>query len=73
MNETRTRITATPTQTCQLCGDQIVVRDTGRGFPPDAAKRALQKSCKAKDCDCDPKYRAGISPALRTALGVRDA
>jgi hypothetical protein len=57
-----------PTQTCQLCGDYIVVRDTGRGFPPDVAKKALRKSCKAKGCDCDPKYRAGIGAGLAEVL-----
>jgi hypothetical protein len=50
-----------PIQTCQLCGRQIVVRPDGRGFPPDIAKRKLQKICKANGCPCEPKYRAGIS------------
>lgn len=51
---------SSPTQTCQVCGDIEVVRQDGRGFPPDAAKRKLAKRCKAKGHDCDARYRAGL-------------
>lgn len=47
-----------PTQTCKLCGRQETVTPDGRGFPPDIAKRKLQKWCKANGCPCDPQYRA---------------
>ena len=57
-----------PTQTCQLCGAVEVVRMDGRGFPPDIAKRRLQKACKARGCPCEPKYRAGVSVSIRRRL-----
>lgn len=57
-------ISSEPTQTCQLCGRVVVVRESGRGFPPDTAKRKLQKLCSAAGCPCEPRYRAGISSAL---------
>lgn len=50
-----------PTQTCTVCGDVEVVQMTGRGFPPDAAKRRLAKRCKANGHTCQPKYLAGFS------------
>ena len=37
-----------PTQTCLLCGRQVVVTPDGRGFPPDIAKRKLRKACKSE-------------------------
>lgn len=49
-----------PTQTCALCGRQVVVVPDGRGFPPDVAKRKLAKLCRAADCPSQPKYRAGF-------------
>lgn len=49
-----------PTQTCNKCGDIEIVRPDGRGFPPDIAKRRLVKRCRAKGCDGEPTYRAGI-------------
>lgn len=58
-----------PTMTCQLCGRVVIVTHDGRGFPPDIAKRKLQKLCKADGCPSEPKYRAGfLGPAGRTAL-----
>jgi hypothetical protein len=49
-----------PTQTCQACGRVEPVRQDGRGFPPDIAKRRLRKRCKEAGCACDPQYRAGV-------------
>jgi hypothetical protein len=51
---------SSPTQTCEVCGDVEVVRQDGRGFPPDIAKRKLAKRCKAKGHACQPQYRAGV-------------
>jgi hypothetical protein len=51
---------SSPTQACQVCGDIEVVRQDGRGFPPDIAKRKLAKRCKAKGHTCKPQYRAGF-------------
>lgn len=50
-----------PVYTCTLCGNKQAVRPDGRGFPPDIAKRKLQKQCKAKGCPCEPQYRAGFA------------
>jgi uncharacterized protein CbrC (UPF0167 family) len=52
-----------PVQTCRLCGRVEPVRDTGRGFPPDAAKHRLRKWCKADGCPCEPTYTAGFDLA----------
>lgn len=49
-----------PTQTCQVCGDVEAVLMTGRGFPPDAAKRRLAKRCKASGHASKPQYVAGF-------------
>jgi hypothetical protein len=49
-----------PRQTCTACGRSIIVEQTGRGFPPDVAKRKLQKACKANGCPCTPVYTAGL-------------
>lgn len=49
-----------PTQTCELCGRKVQVIDTGRGFPPDVAKRELTRACHAANCHCRPVYRAGV-------------
>jgi hypothetical protein len=57
-----------PTQTCETCGRVEVVRPDGRGFPPDIAKRRLQRACKAAGHASRPQYRAGISPALERLL-----
>ena len=54
-----------PTQTCLLCGRQVVVTPDGRGFPPDIAKRKLRKACKSAGCPSDPQYRAGVQWGLR--------
>lgn len=51
---------SSPTQTCEVCGDVEVVRQDGRGFPPDVAKRKLAKRCKANGHACKPQYRAGV-------------
>lgn len=50
-----------PTQTCQTCGRNVVVTPTARGFPPDVAKRKLQRLCRANGHDADPQYRAGFT------------
>jgi hypothetical protein len=60
-----------PTQTCQVCGDVEVVRRSGSGFPPDAAKRRLAKRCKEAGHTCKPEYLAGISIALVDLLRER--
>jgi hypothetical protein len=49
-----------PTQTCTLCGDVVVVKHDGRGFPPDIAKRRLIKRCQVRGCASQPVYRAGL-------------
>lgn len=49
-----------PIQKCKLCGRAEVVKRDGRGFPPDIAKRKLQKACKAAGCSCQPEYTAGF-------------
>ena len=50
-----------PTQTCKLCGRQVIVRPVGNTFPPDAAKRRLRKRCNAAGCPSKPTYTAGIA------------
>lgn len=49
-----------PIQRCQTCGDYEIVRQDGRGFPPDIAKRRLAKRCKAAGHECDAKYTPGF-------------
>jgi len=49
-----------PTVTCDQCGRRIVVVQSGRGFPPDIAKRKLRKACRTDGCQGEPQYRAGI-------------
>lgn len=51
----------TPTQTCKTCGRSVEVGFYARGFPPDAAKRKLQRLCKADGHAAVPEYRAGIA------------
>lgn len=55
-----TRHREEPTQTCKLCQRQVVVEQTGRGFPPDVAARKLKRLCEADGCPSEPVYRAGI-------------
>ncbi len=62
-----------PTQTCQLCGRQVVVTPDGRGFPPKNAERKLRKLCAVNGCPCDPAYSAGISPDLQAILDRLEA
>lgn len=50
-----------PTQTCQECGAQVIVRREMGEFPPDVAKAQLAKICKAKGHESRPVYRAGLS------------
>jgi hypothetical protein len=57
-----------PTQTCTTCGRVEGVTPDGRGFPPDIAKRRLQKWCKAHGCPSTPTYRAGLSPQIEEYL-----
>jgi hypothetical protein len=66
------RIQTQPTQECLLCGNVEVVRPDGRGFPPDIAKRRLQRRCKAQGCLCDPKYTAGIAMYIQDQLPFPD-
>lgn len=54
-----------PVQTCKLCNRSVIVTPDGRGFPPDIARRKLQRICKASGCSCQPAYTAGL------ALGPR--
>lgn len=56
-----------PTQTCTTCGDVEIVRQDGRGFPPDIARRRLERRCKSKGHTCQPQYRAGVSITRRPA------
>lgn len=53
-------MSAVPTQTCLKCGRVVEVTPDGRGFPPDIAKRKLQRICKANGCPSEPQYRAGF-------------
>lgn len=46
--------------TCAACGRVEVVARTGRGFPPDVAKRKLAKACAADGHESEPQYRAGV-------------
>lgn len=50
-----------PTYSCRRCGRVVVVRMTGRGFPPDVAKRELMRLCERDGCPCDPTYLAGMA------------
>jgi hypothetical protein len=59
-----------PTMTCDQCADHQIVTPDGRGFPPDIAKRKLRKRCRAKGCQGEPQYMAGISPDLARRLGI---
>ena len=61
-----------PRVTCDKCGRRAVVVQTGRGFPPDVARRKLRKLCRAAGCDGEPQYRAGIDPVLARQLGLSD-
>jgi hypothetical protein len=54
-----------PIYACQRCGRTEYVHPDSRGFPPDIAKRKLQKQCRANGCPCpNPVYRAGVDPSL---------
>jgi hypothetical protein len=64
-------ISSEPTVTCNGCGDRETVVPDGRGFPPDIAKRKLRKRCRAKGCEGEPQYMAGISADLARRLGGR--
>lgn len=57
-----------PTQTCTACGRVVVVQQTGRGFPPDVAKRKLAKLCAADGHESRPQYRAGVAFSPRPQL-----
>lgn len=52
-----------PTMSCDLCRRRVPVVATGRGFPPDSARRKLKRLCAANGCTCSPSYRAGVGPA----------
>lgn len=56
-----------PVVTCKKCGRIEYVKPSGRGFPPDTAKRKLSKICKANGCESDPVYTAGMG--LRRIVG----
>jgi hypothetical protein len=58
-------IVSGPIQMCMICGNAEAVRPDGRGFPPDIAKRRLQKKCRREGCPCEPEYRAGLILAPR--------
>lgn len=57
-----------PTQTCVLCGRVEIVRQSGRGFPPDVAKRRLARACNEAGCPCQPQYLAGLGAGLLRRL-----
>lgn len=61
-------MTAQPTQTCQVCGRVEVVTPDGRGFPPDIARRRLEKACRADGHKAVAKYQAGILIRLPDSL-----
>ena len=54
-----------PVQTCQICGQSVIVQPDGRGFPPDIAKRKLKRLCKAAGCVSNPQYTAGFGFGTR--------
>ena len=49
-----------PRQVCEICGDIEYVKFSGRGFPPDAAKRRLARRCKEAGHRCEAQYYAGV-------------
>lgn len=49
-----------PRQTCKTCGQFVVVVQSSRGFPPEAAKKKLRKLCAAAGHASDPQYTAGV-------------
>lgn len=49
-----------PTITCVLCGNVEVVHLTGRGYPPEMARKRLKARCKADGCPCQAQYLAGV-------------
>ncbi len=57
---------AQPLQRCEVCGDIEIVKPDGRGFPPDIARRRLQKRCHAKGHACRSIYTPGL-----TVVGIR--
>lgn len=57
-----------PTQTCSVCGDSVTVVQTGRGYPPEIAKRKLAKRCQAAGHRPAITYRAGVAPDLMQRL-----
>jgi hypothetical protein len=59
-----------PVQRCTTCGRYVIVTPDGRGFPPDIAKRKLQRLCKAGGCPSTPQYTAGIGPELLRQLAA---
>jgi hypothetical protein len=48
-----------PRQVCEVCGAIEYVKFSGRGFPPDAAKRRLKLRCTAAGHRSKPQYYAG--------------
>lgn len=51
---------STPRQTCQVCGAVEQVKPDSRGFPPDIAKRRLERRCKTAGHTAVAQYRAGF-------------
>lgn len=49
-----------PTQTCLKCGRSVIVKPDGRGFPPDIARRRLERMCKEAGHACESQYQAGF-------------
>jgi hypothetical protein len=48
-----------PTVLCEECLVSVLVDYTMGEFPPDVAKRKLEKLCKAQGHKSKPKYQAG--------------
>lgn len=49
-----------PTVLCEECLISVIVDYTMGEFPPDVAKKKLEKLCKAQGHTSKPKYRAGL-------------
>ena len=58
---TEQSICTEPTMSCAVCGSTEVVRPSGRGYPPDIARRRLIKRCKNISHTCEPVYQAGFA------------
>ena len=60
---------SSPIVYCTVCGTVMGVKQDGRGFPPDIAKRKLAKACEnIREHEAVIEYRAGLSDDLMMLL-----